>query len=62
MKTYRVTLCREYWGYINIKANSAAEAMQKVEDYDYEGEFVITKIGNQSVYSAKLIESEVEEG
>ena len=57
---YRVTLCREYWGYIDVEASSAAEAIEKVENYEYEGEFITTKIGEQGVYGANPLESEVE--
>ena len=59
---YRVTICREYWGYVDVEADTQSEAKRKVEEYEYEGEFVITKIGEQSVYNASLVESEVGEG
>ena len=55
---YRVTICREYWGYVDVEADTQSEAKRKVEEYEYEGEFVITKIGEQSVYNANPVENE----
>ena len=54
---FRVSLCREYWGYIDIEADNEDDAISKVENYEYEDdeEMVEEKIGEQSVYSAMQV-------
>lgn len=50
---YKVTVCREVWGTIEVEAEDAFTAEMKVIDGDYESEFEPTgKIGNEGVYKA----------
>ncbi len=50
---YKVTVCREIWGTIEVDANNELEAIRKIEDGDYDAEFEPTgKIGNEGIYNA----------
>ncbi|GIQ61512.1 hypothetical protein PACILC2_00800 [Paenibacillus cisolokensis] len=57
MPKYRLTICREVWGYVEIDAPDESEALRKYEDGDYESDFVETKLGNESVYNMEEGES-----
>lgn len=56
MSKFKVLVCREIWGTIEVEADSAEEAQQKVIDYEYESEFEPNgKTGSESIYRADLI-------
>ena len=58
MSKYRVTVYREYWGYIDVKAESEEEAVRKVEQFEYadDEEFVHVSIGTQGIFGARKLE------
>lgn len=57
MNKYKVLVCREVWGTIEVEASDENEAIDKVTDYDYESEFEPNgEVGNESFYGATLIE------
>lgn len=56
MEKYKVLICREVWGYVEVEAKSVWDAQRAALDGDYEGEFMPTgKIGNECVYRAELV-------
>ena len=55
MTKYKVLLCKEYWGYVEVEAENKEEAIEKVENNEFD-RFEVIKQGNQSVYNAELIE------
>ncbi|OMF54696.1 hypothetical protein BK138_16190 [Paenibacillus rhizosphaerae] len=57
MNKYKVLVCKEVWGTIEVEANNEDEAVQKVVDYEYESDFEPNgKTGNECYYGATLIE------
>lgn len=61
MNKYKVLVCREIWGTIEVEADSAEEAQQKVIDYEYESEFEPNgKTGNETIYRADLVGEEAQ--
>lgn len=56
MNKYKVLVCKEVWGTIEVDAASEDEAVNKVIDYDYESDFEPNgKTGNESYYGAALV-------
>jgi hypothetical protein len=58
---YKVLVCREMWGTIEVDAISEHEARQKVMDGDYYTGFEPNgKTGNEGVYNAELVGEEAQ--
>lgn len=58
MKKYRVTVCRELWGTVEVEAHDPEHAIYLVEEGEHESDFIPNgKIGNTGVYNAEPVES-----
>ncbi|MCM3784377.1 hypothetical protein M3231_15440 [Neobacillus mesonae] len=58
---YRLYVCREVWGTIDVEANNEHEAVAKFNDGDYASDFRPDgKMGNECAYRATLIKEEGE--
>lgn len=59
MSKYKVLVCREVWGTIEVEAKNEKEAIQKAENHDYDSEFDPNgEVGNEGFYGAVLIGEE----
>lgn len=56
---FEVLVCEEVWGTVVVEAANESEAVQKVEEDDYESDFKPNGYtGNRSVYRATMMMEE----